>query len=203
MFNFSDPDHQHLVYYIILLVFLISGFVVGRKINFSQSLKYIAIWLGIAFVVIVLYSYRFEFSDFKNRVLGEISPMTALHDQEGRVIINMSRDGHFYINIKVNGQMVRFLVDTGASDTVLNVKDARKVGINFRKLIFNKRYSTANGFVMGASTTIAEMKVGDIVFYDVEASVNGADLDTSLLGMSFLSKFTRYEFFQGKLILKR
>ena len=175
----------------------------GRKINISQTLKYLGIWAVIALVVIILYSYRHEFTSIKNRVLGEISPMTVLHDKQGRIIINMSQDGHFYVNSKINGQQVRFLIDTGASDIVLNLNDARKAGIDLRKLIFNKRYNTANGVVMGASVVLDEVSLGEISFYGVEASVNSANLDTSLLGMSFLSKFKRYEFYQDKLILEQ
>jgi predicted aspartyl protease len=40
-----------------------------------------------------------------------------------------------------------------------------------------------------------------MVFYDVPASVNSAEMGTSLLGMSFLRRFKKYEFYRDKLIL--
>lgn len=192
-----------MIYYVILLIFLLWGFVVGSRFKFVQSLKYIGLWLGIALVFVILYSYRYEFSSLKNRVLGEISPMSARQDGRGRIVINLSRDGHFYVNTKVNGRSIRFLVDTGASDVALSLQDAKIAGVDVRSLNFNRPYSTANGVIMGASTRLSEISLGGIKFYDVEASVNGAKLGVSLLGMSFLKRFSRYEVYRGKLILER
>ncbi len=203
MFNFSDADSQSLIYYIILLVFLLSSFFIGRKINIKQSIKYLLIWSGVALVAIALYSYRFEFTDLKNRVLGELSPASARQDAGGRLVINMSQDGHFYVNTRINNRMVRFLIDTGASDVVLNLKDARKIGLDPKKLQFNKRYNTANGVVLGASVKLEEVSLGGVIFYNVDASVNSANLDISLLGMDFLKKFRRYEFSRNRLILEK
>ncbi len=203
MYNFLNSDSQNVLYYLILLFFLASGLFMGRKINISQSLKYLAIWTVIALIAVVLYAYRYEFTDFKNRILGELSPMSVQNDNQGRVIINMSRDGHFYINIKVNGRTVRFLVDTGASDIALNLKDAKNIGIDVKKLRYNKSYNTANGVILGASVNLGEVALGDIRFYGVNATVNSANLDVSLLGMSFLSRFRKYEINRNKLILER
>lgn len=203
MDSFSTSDSQSLIYYIILLVFLLSSFVVGRKLNLKESVKHILIWAGIALFFVGLYVYRYEFMDLKNRIIGEISPMSVRHDQKGRIVINMSKDGHFYVNVRVNNKLVRFLVDTGASDIVLNLQSAKKAGIDLRGLKFDKRYNTANGVVFGASVVLDQVALGDVVFYDVSASVNSADLDISLLGMSFLRQFKRYEFYRDQLILER
>lgn len=198
-----DSDSQSMIYYAILLVFLTASFVASGRFKFLQSLKYISLWLGIALVFVILYSYRYEFSSFKDRVLGEISPMSARQDGQGRIVINISKDGHFYVNAKVNGREMRFLVDTGASDVALNLQDARMVGINVKQLNFNRPYHTANGVIMGASTRLNKITLGGVEFYDVDASVNGAQLGVSLLGMSFLKRFSRYEVYQDKLILER
>ena len=37
-------------------------------------------------------------------------------------------DGHFYVHGEVNGQLARFLVDTGASFVALTVEDAKRLG---------------------------------------------------------------------------
>ena len=47
------------------------------------------------------------------------------------VVIERKSDGHFYADAMVNGQLVRFLVDTGATGVALTAKDARHVGIFF------------------------------------------------------------------------
>ncbi len=203
MDSFSTSDSHSLIYYIILLVFLLSSFVVGRRFNLKESVKYILIWAGIAVFFVGLYAYRYEFIEVKNRVMGEISPMSVRHDKSGRIVINMSKDGHFYVNARVNNRLIRFLIDTGASDIALNLEAAKKVGIDLRGLRYDKRYNTANGVIYGASVVLDQVALGDVVFYNVGASVNSADLDISLLGMSFLRKFKRYEFYRDQLILER
>ncbi len=202
MNNLADSDYQNMVYSLILLIALLSSVVFRRDFKFSQALKYLAAWGVVAAIGVALYAYRFEFSDFKNRILGELSPTTARLNSEGRLVINISQDGHFYLDTKINNQAVRFMIDTGASSIVLNIEDAKKAGISIADLVFDKRYHTANGVVMGASTVLAEIEIGGIKFVDVRASVNSADLGVSLLGMDFLRKFRRYEFYQDKLVLE-
>jgi aspartyl protease family protein len=117
------------------------------------------------------------------------------------MIIRLSSDGHFYINVKINNATIRFMIDTGASDMVINNADAIKIGVNVQKLHFDKRYNTANGVVLGASVRLQKVEIGNLKFTDVLASINNADMGTSLLGMSFLRKFKKYEFYQDRLVL--
>lgn len=115
--------------------------------------------------------------------------------------INISRDGHFYVNLKVNNKNVKFMIDTGASDMVMNKEDAKRVGINLEDLSFNRIYQTANGKTLGASVLFEVVEINGVLFYDVPASINNSKMGTSLLGMRFLRNFKRYEFYQDKLIL--
>jgi len=199
--NLSTSDFQHFVYSILILVVLISGLASRREMGINKILKYFGIWSGIILVIIALYSYRYEFEDFKNRFLGEINPAQARVGKSGTIIIDSSQDGHFYMNVKINGAPVRFMIDTGASDIVINSNDARKIGINFKKLVFDKRYQTANGLAFGAIVSLDKLEVGNVEFNNIPASVNQSDMGTSLLGMNFLRKFRRYEFYQDQLIL--
>jgi aspartyl protease family protein len=200
--NITSQDQQNIIYLLILLAFFAFSLFANRDLKISKILKYLAIWSFIAFIGVVLYAYRFEFSDFKNRILVEINPSKAVVNQGEEIIINISQDGHFYLDTKINNVQIRFMIDTGASDIVLNQDDAKKIGINLTRLNFNKRYETANGTVFGASLTLPEIEISGIIFKDVAVSINGGKLDVSLLGMDFLRNFKRYEFFQDKLILQ-
>lgn len=199
--NFSSSDWQSFTYYALILLFLFTGLISRRDLPFSKIFKYLSIWLGIAIIIISLYSYRYEFSDFRNRILGEINPSAARINEEGQISINISRDGHFYMDVKVNDAMVRFMVDTGASDIALNLNDARNAGIDVENLNFNKRYQTANGISLGASVILKEMEISGVKFRNMSASVNNANMGVSLLGMSFLKQCEKYEFYQDRLIL--
>lgn len=201
MNNFSDAHWSNLIYLLLLLSMLLTGLFARRDISFMKIIKYLAIWSGIGLAIILLYSYRFEFNDFKARILGEINPRAAKINEYGEIVINISQDGHFYLNTKANGQAISFMVDTGASDIVIGLKDAKRLGIDIKKLQFNKRYQTANGQVLGASAILNKLEFADLVFYDVKISINNSEMGTALMGMGFLNGFRKYEFSRDKLTL--
>jgi clan AA aspartic protease (TIGR02281 family) len=117
-------------------------------------------------------------------------------------VVEAGPDGHYLVEALVNGAPVTFLVDTGASDIVLNLDDARRVGLEPRRLGFTQRYSTANGEVRGAPVVLREIRIGQLNLFDVSASVNEAPLEVSLLGMSFLEQLSGYQVERGRLILR-
>ncbi len=199
--NFESGDWQNFIYSLLLLTILVSSLISRRDFAYAKMFKYFAIWSLVGFIFVILYSYRFEFSDFKNRILGEINPSSARLESD-KLIINLADDGHFYIDAKVKNQTIHFMIDTGASDMVLSKNDAEKIGVQEADLEFNKSYQTANGKVFGASIAIDEMEFSGVKFYNVNASVNGGEMGNSLLGMNFLRKFKRYEFYQDQLILE-
>ena len=199
--NLNSADWPQMIY-LLLLLMVISISLFSRGIMpFKQIIKYLGIWSAIALIIISLYSYRFEFSDFKNKVLGEISPRTARINSSGQMIINLARDGHFYLNIMVNNTSMLFMIDTGASDIVIGIPEAKKLGIKTDDLSYTKTYQTANGKSFGATIKLDKMTISDVNFYDISASVNSSNMGTPLLGMSFLRKLRKYEFYQDKLIL--
>lgn len=201
MQNLSASDQQNLIYLVILLAFLGSSLLFNRNLKISQVLKYLGLWAAIAFVGVALYAYRYQFADFKSRMLQAINPTAAQTNDRGELIINLSSDGHFYMDVKVNGVPMRFMIDTGASDIAIDKEQAQKIGINMQDLVFNKMYQTANGSIFGASIVLREVQVGDVVLTNISASVNGAKLGMPLLGMSFLRQFRKYEFYQDRLVL--
>jgi aspartyl protease family protein len=134
--------------------------------------------------------------------VGEINPSAAKIGERGELIINLAEDGHFYLDLKINGISSRFMIDTGASEITISLAEAKRIGVDVKKLNFNKPYQTANGTSFGASITLEKIEVGNVKFYDVSASVNSSDMGISLLGMSFLRQFNRYEFYRDKLILE-
>ncbi len=197
----QESDWQSFVYLAVLLVFLASSLFSRRDLDFRKIFKYLGAWAAIGFVVVALYAYRFEFADFKSRIAGEINPSKARVNDSGELVINLSQDGHFYLNTEINSKPVRFMIDTGASDITLSLEDAKKVGIDTKNLKFNKAYQTANGTSWGALVVLDEVVVGNVKFSNVGASVNSSKMGTSLLGMSFLRQFKKYEFYQDRLVL--
>jgi clan AA aspartic protease (TIGR02281 family) len=117
-------------------------------------------------------------------------------------VIEAGPGGHYVIEASVNGAPVTFLVDTGASDIVLTLDDARRIGLQPSALDYTQRFATANGEVRGAPVVLRELRIGQLRLFNVDASVNQAPLGISLLGMDFLEQLSSYEVERGRLILR-
>ena len=193
-------DFGQLIYLVLLLIFVANGFLFRGNLKISQIFKQLVAWSLIVLVIILGYSYRYEFYEIKDRLAAEILPSRAVN-KDGQLIIKSSVDGHFYIDVKINDQSLKLMVDTGASDLVLSARDAKKIGIDFNNLQFTRVYQTANGKSYGALVKLEKIDIGEISFNNVYAGVSSGDMGVSLLGMSFLRRFKKYEFHQDQLIL--
>ena len=115
--------------------------------------------------------------------------------------IKASRDGHFYLKVRVNGAEIPFLVDTGASSVMLTKKAAKRARIYPRANDYTMLAQTANGTVRMAPISVRDMRVGSFRTGNVPGAVNQGDSGVSLLGMSFLSRLKRYEVKGDRLVL--
>jgi aspartyl protease family protein len=197
----NSEDLPQVVYLVVLLVFLASTFLFNKQIKASKILVQLSIWAAIILFIVLIYSFRFDFARFKDRIYGELFPTKITQINSKQIAVSIANDGHFYIDIKLNSKSVRFMIDTGASDISLNLDDARKVGIKNEDIDGFRRYQTANGSIISGLARVNEMEVAGIKFCDVGVSVNSSDMGTSLLGMSFLRRFEKYEFYEDRLIL--
>ncbi len=181
----NHSENAQIIYLVVLLVAISVGYFTSTRNQAKPLLQYALVWVLIFMVLIIGYS-------FKERLVSEIMPSRAIESQ-GVLEIRQSKDNHFYLDILVNDKKIRFLIDTGASDIVLNTNDAVTAGLDLKRLNFNKIYNTANGQVRGASAKIGKMQIGKMVFRDISVSVNEGELDISLLGMTFLERFSSYK----------
>lgn len=122
---------------------------------------------------------------------------------DGRIEVPKGRDNHFHLTLHINDVPVEFLVDTGASQMVLTLDDAQRVGFNPEELAFIQTAFTANGEVATAPVRLDTVRLENISDTRVRASVNSGDMDKSLLGMSYLSQFDSIEIRRDRLILSR
>lgn len=120
----------------------------------------------------------------------------------GEVSVKADGRGHFIVPARVNGEKVRFLIDSGASHVVLSSGDARRLRLTPKERDFTEVYQTPGGPVRAAPVTLDEVRIGDLVVRDVRASVSRLDMDVSLLGASFLARLRGYEVNRGQLTLR-
>ena len=115
--------------------------------------------------------------------------------------LRAKRDGHFYLEVQVNGARIPFLVDTGASSVMLTKEAAQRARISPKRSDYTMRARTANGTVRMAPVTLRDMRIGHFRTTNVEGAVNEASMGISLLGMSFLKRLRRYEVKGDELVL--
>ena len=185
-----------------MLVLVSTALLAPGRIRWGRSARHVAIWLGIVALLALGFTYREELSGVGQRVRMQFSSTYPVATAPHELVVTQGEEGHFFVMGKVNGQRVRFLVDTGASDTVLSPADARRLGIDTAALAFNQPSETANGVGYGAAFRADRLSVGDIAFDDVPLMVNQVPMSSSLLGMSFLRRLESFQVKGDRLYLK-
>lgn len=175
-------DYGRLFYLVILGGAIVTYFLVENRHRMGKVAQQAAIWALIFVGVVAAFGL---WDDISRNVTGRETVMT-----DGRVEVPMAPDGHYYIAATVNGERIRFVVDTGASDIVLTADDARRIGLSPETLAYTRRAQTANGTVDTAPVNLDTVEFAGFSDHGIEAVVNAGDLDTSLLGMSYLSRFS-------------
>ncbi len=204
----DEGQKMRLVYGVVWLTLIGASVAVGWRGRAGVALKQALIWVTTALILVVVYSYKDDLLGVGHglgaRVVSALATSAPVQASPGVVYLTRDlRTGHFHVNALVNGTAVNFLVDTGASDVAISTDDALRLGLHPDKLVYNMPYQTANGVTMAAQITIGEIKVGDIVVRNVQASVGRGNMDMSLLGMSFLNQISSIEVKGDRLVLRQ
>ena len=146
-------------------------------------------WSGIKVIAVEKARATIEFEG-RERVLQLGQHYRSAPASNARQSATLAADprGHFFADAIVNGQPLRFVVDTGASVVVLSGSDAARLGIDWRKGPA-ARMQTANGATTGHFVKLQSVRVGGIELQNIDGVVVEQGLGSfGLLGMSFLNR---------------
>ena len=191
----TEDQIAHFARTALILAMVAGAALVAFRGRLTAALRLGAIWLLIFVAVVVGYGL------WQDTQTGYAQQ--AVFTDAGRISVPRSPDGHYHLTLQVNDRPVRFIVDTGATDIVLSLKDAGAIGIDVETLPFFGKAQTANGTVETARVTLASVRIGEITDRNVPARVNGGDMQGSLLGMRYLESFAAIEIRDGRLTLTR
>jgi aspartyl protease family protein len=186
----------HLLYLLILGAVLGAWVFVHGRASISRTMQHMAAW-GLIFIG------AFAAVGLWQDIRGSVLPQQMVFDEGGRIELPRAKDGHYYVTLDINGAPVRFVVDTGASSMVLTRSAAEKAGLDPERLHFLTEAMTANGKVQTARVVLDSVSLGPFTDPRVPAYVNAGEMQNSLLGMSYLDRFSRLEISGGKLVLQR
>ncbi len=196
----SSEAFARLVAGLAMLVFLSGAVASSYRGRVFQALKQLTAWTAMIFLLVGVYAYRGELATVADRVIGELTPQGAQINVTGSstgqaVRIKRGWSGHFVASAEIADKRVDMIVDTGASTVVLRHEDAKRLGIDVRKLRYNVPVQTANGSSFAARIELSNVLIGNVTVKGVEALIaKPGSLHQSLLGMTFLSRLRSYEF---------
>lgn len=198
----SQYDFSSLTTKLVALVFVCVLVLALFRQRFSHALESALIWVLIALLLAIGYTYRFELRDVAERVLAEFVPGRAA--TRGRTVeIARGPGGSFFVTVQINEARASMVLDTGASAVVLTQEAAKAAGLPLEVLNYSVNVDTANGRARAAPVTLDRVSVGGIIERSVPALIaQPGQLRVNLLGMSFLNRLHSWEVRGDKLILR-
>ena len=205
MFGLDDDLFFRLLYLVLLLAFILGGLRYWNVMR-GTAFRHLAVWALILVALVTAYAYRAPLMRFAAPVLQELQPgrvvEVAAPGGASELMIARGGDGHFHLDADANGVNVRFLVDTGASDTVMTLADAERSDIDPAALRFNRPVETANGTSFFARARLESLEIGPYRLSNVPIGVMPeGTLNRNLLGMSTINRFGSWRVEGDRMVL--
>lgn len=160
----------------------------------DKLLLYIVVIVGIAIGVAMPSSKRGVPEGAPHRVT---TPSEAPRETQ----LERTGSGHFYTYANVDGQLVKFVVDTGADVVVLTPEDAERAGIKFNSANFDVVGEGAGGPIRGENVMIDSIELDGKLVNDVRGVVI-ENASRSLLGQSYLSRMGEVQMRGDTMVLR-
>jgi aspartyl protease family protein len=174
--------------YLLMALMLVVGSLMARREPAAKLATMTLAWVVIFAAGFVLFTFRDNLGWVAERLRAEAVGTPVQQGKETR--IPMAIDGHFWVDAKLNGRDVKFLVDSGATTTTIdrNTAKAAGVAVSSRRDLFVR---TGNGIIRVASGRANELTIGTISRQDVAVEIADND-DLNVLGMNYLSSLSRW-----------
>lgn len=186
----------NLIYLVLLLLMVLTWFIAQNRASLGKTVQQALAW-GLIFIGVVAAIGVWD------DIRQTLRPTQSVITETGQIEVPRAPDGHYYVTLLINDKPIDFLIDTGASEMVLTATDAERAGLSLNDLIYSGRAMTANGEVRTARVKLDNVELGNATDQGVTAWVNQGEMDQSLLGMSYLRRWSRIEISDRALILTR
>lgn len=174
--------------YLLMAAMLMLGSLIVRREPIAKMATMALAWIAIFAAGFVLFTFRDNLGWVAQRLRAEAVGTPVEQGAETR--IPMALDGHFWVTANVNGQPVKFLIDSGATMTTLDRETAQAAHVSVAAKP-DEFVRTGNGIIRVSSGRVDDLKVGGIRRKNIGIQVADND-DLNVLGMNFLSSLNRW-----------
>jgi aspartyl protease family protein len=122
-------------------------------------------------------------------------------DQPQPTVLDRADNGHFFTVANVNGEPIKFVVDTGATEVALTQDDARRAGVKFDPGQFDVVGTGAGGAVRGQVVELEDVVLDGKRVSGIHALVLDG-LTISLLGQNYLRRLDSVSISGDRMTLK-
>ena len=195
----GEVQIAELLYLLCIMVLVVSALVV-RRIPVGHSLRMLGVWFLIFLAGFIAFSFKDEVLGLAERVASETRAERTGVQVGEELRIKQAPDGHFWVDVRINGMTARFLVDSGATTTSISRDTADRADIDTTGSL-PAFVRTANGTVEVQRGRAKRLEVGHIQREDIGVHVSDAFGDMNVLGMNFLSSLRGWRVEGSNLIL--
>lgn len=193
----ANPEWQQLAIYAVgaavVLILLFNIPYIGRALRALFSFAILA------FCIFVIFQQA-PFDPNLSRLTSDL----GLDSQKvvgEEVRIPLSRDGHYWAQVTINGVERTMLVDSGATVTAISSRTADQAGVSATAGLVPVLIHTANGTVQAQTGTVETLNLGSIQARDLKVVISPNLGRIDVLGMNFLSQLASWRVEDGTLIL--
>ena len=180
-----SEDGPSLIWGLVCVLLLISS-LAARRLPLGEVGKIALAWVAIFATLFAVFSFRFEFLTIWDRLKADVAGTSGQTVSGETIEIKRQDDRHYWLQVEINGNPVRFMIDSGATTTAMNAETAKDAGVDVDNDAYPVIINTANGSVTAKRGVIQNLQVGPhkVSGHNVVVSENFGD--TNVLGMNFL-----------------
>jgi aspartyl protease family protein len=197
----NEGDQAVHVIYLVGCLILVASALFVRRIPIAQGLKMLIAWVMIFAAAFIIFTMKDDFAALWHRVVLETRGGVVQEAKGDELRVRRAPDGHFWVDAELNGEPVRFLVDSGATTTSISREVAERAGIQ-PSGGFPAMVRTANGIVAVERGRAETLRVGTIERRNVAVHISEAFGDMNVIGMNFLSSLSGWSVEGRTLVLR-
>ena len=192
-------DGPSMIWGVVCILLLVSS-LAARRLPLGYVAKAGLAWIAIFATLFAIFSFRFEFIGIWERLKADISGTAGQNISGEAIELRRQDDGHYWLMVNINGEPVRFMVDSGATLTAINATTAREAGVEADR--YPIILGTANGRIAAKRGVVRLLSVGPHSIENHQVVVSERFGEVNVLGMNFLNSMQSWRVEANMMVLR-